>query len=64
MQGLDALLPVEIARKAESIGAQKTRLDALSLFVLAILAGAFIGPVHAFAGLIEAYEAHRALGEG
>ena len=43
MQGLDALLPVEIARKAESIGAQKTRLDALSLFVPAILAGAFIG---------------------
>jgi formate transporter len=43
MQGLDALLPVEIARKAERIGAQKTQLDGLSLFVLAVLAGAFIG---------------------
>jgi hypothetical protein len=31
MQGFDALLPLEIARKAESIGAQKTRLDATSL---------------------------------
>lgn len=43
MQGLDALLPVEIARKAEQLGAQKTRLDWLSLFGLAVLAGAFIG---------------------
>lgn len=31
-----------MARKAERIGAQKTRMDTLSLFVLAILAGAFI----------------------
>src|SRR5687768_10155919 len=37
-----ALLPVEIARKAETIGAQKAHLDTLSLFVLAVLAGAFI----------------------
>jgi len=43
MQGLDALLPAEIARKAETIGAQKTRLDAPSLLVLAVLAGAFVG---------------------
>jgi len=43
MQGLDALLPVEIARKAEQLGAQKTRLDGLSLFGLAVLGGAFIG---------------------
>lgn len=40
--GIDALLPVEIARKAERIGAQKVRVDALTLLVLAILAGAFI----------------------
>jgi formate transporter len=40
--GFDALLPAEMAQKAERIGAQKTRLDALSLLVLAILAGAFI----------------------
>jgi formate transporter len=43
MQSLDALLPDEIARKAERIGAQKTRLDVASLFGLALLAGAFIG---------------------
>jgi formate/nitrite transporter FocA (FNT family) len=41
--GIDALLPVEIARKAETIGADKTRLDFPSLMVLAILGGAFIG---------------------
>ena len=41
--GIDALLPVEIARKAEAIGAQKARTDIASLTVLAILAGAFIG---------------------
>ena len=40
--GLDALLPQEIAEKAEAIGIQKTRRDAVSLFVLGILAGAFI----------------------
>jgi len=39
---IDALVPAEIARKAELIGAQKTRLDFWSLLVLAILAGAFI----------------------
>jgi formate/nitrite transporter len=39
---IDALVPAEIARKAELVGAQKTRLDFWSLLVLAILAGAFI----------------------
>jgi formate transporter len=43
MQSLDALLPSEMARKAELIGAQKTRMDQVSLVALAILAGAFIG---------------------
>lgn len=42
MPGFDALLPAEMARKAEEIGALKTRLDLPRLFVLAILAGAFI----------------------
>ena len=41
-RAFDALLPAEVAQKAERIGAQKTRLDAISLLVLAILAGAFI----------------------
>lgn len=40
---IDALLPREIALKAEAIGVQKTRLDLLSLVALAVLAGAFIG---------------------
>lgn len=39
---IDALVPAEIALKAERIGAQKTRMDVWSLLVLAILAGAFI----------------------
>lgn len=40
--GIDALLPPEIARKAEMIGVQKTRMDTLSLLALGALAGAFI----------------------
>jgi formate transporter len=42
MQLLDPLLPAEMARTAERVGAQKTRLDTASLFALAVLAGAFI----------------------
>jgi formate transporter len=45
----DALLPAEMAAKAELLGIQKTRLDALSLFALAVLAGAFIS----FGGLFS-----------
>jgi len=41
--GVDALLPTDIARKAEAVGAQKARMDFASLIVLAVLAGAFIG---------------------
>ncbi len=40
---LDALLPSAIARKAEEIGVAKAGMNALSLLVLAVLAGAFIG---------------------
>ncbi len=40
--GIDALLPPEMARKAEAVGVQKTRLDVVSLLALAVLAGAFI----------------------
>ncbi len=39
---IDALLPQEVAERAESVGVQKTQRDALTLFVLGILAGAFI----------------------
>ena len=41
--GIDALLPAEIALKAEAVGVQKTGLDALTLMALGVLAGAFIG---------------------
>ncbi len=40
--GVDALLPAEMARKAEQIGAQKIREGALKLLTLAVLGGAFI----------------------
>ena len=40
---LDALLPAEIAQRAEQLGAAKTRLDWITLMALAVLGGAFIG---------------------
>jgi formate/nitrite transporter len=40
---MDALLPHEMAEKAETTGVRKAELPFLSLFALAILAGAFIG---------------------
>ena len=40
--GLDALLPPEMARRAEEVGVRKASLDDLSMFALAVLAGAFI----------------------
>jgi formate/nitrite transporter len=40
--GLDALPPVEVARKAEGVGVAKAAMPALDVFVLAVLAGAFI----------------------
>lgn len=39
---LDALLPAEIARQAEEVGVRKAKMDAVSLFTLAVLAGGFI----------------------
>lgn len=51
---IDALLPVEIARKAETIGAQKARLDGMSLVMLAVLAGAFIALGSMFATTVLA----------
>src|ERR1051325_9803026 len=40
---MEAPLPSEMARRAERVGVQKTRVDAWSLLVLSVLAGAFIG---------------------
>jgi formate/nitrite transporter len=39
---LDALLPAEIAHKAEDLGVKKATMDAVTMFTLAVLAGAFI----------------------
>lgn len=51
---LDALLPPQMAEKAELIGVEKTRLDIGSLLTLAILAGAFIGFGAMFSTLVVA----------
>jgi formate transporter len=39
---LDALLPADMAARAEEIGVKKANLDVVSMFALAVLAGAFI----------------------
>jgi formate transporter len=39
---LDALLPPEMARRAEEVGVRKAAMDATTTFTLAVLAGAFI----------------------
>jgi formate transporter len=41
-QLFDAVLPSQMAAKAEAVGVLKAGLDTASLFVLAVLAGAFI----------------------
>lgn len=52
--GIDALLPLEIAQKAENIGVKKANLDTWSMFALAVLAGAFIALGAAFSTTIVA----------
>ncbi len=39
---IDALIPAEMARHAEKVGVAKAALPAMTMFVLAVLAGAFI----------------------
>jgi formate/nitrite transporter len=50
----DALLPPAMAAKAEDLGVKKANLPALNMFVLAILAGAFIGIGAIFATTVSA----------
>jgi len=40
---MDALLPPAMAEKAENVGVAKANMDTMTMFMLAILAGAFIG---------------------
>jgi formate transporter FocA len=51
---LDALMPAEMAAKAEQIGVRKAGMDAVSTFVLAVLAGAFIALGGVFATTVTA----------
>ncbi len=46
---IDALLPAEMARKAEAIGVQKSEMPFWKTFALAVLAGAFIALGSVFA---------------
>jgi formate transporter len=65
-ESLDALLPAAMAEKAEQVGVQKANAPAFELFVLAILAGAFIALGAVFATTVATatgipYGVHRML---
>ncbi|MBM3144630.1 MAG: formate transporter FocA [Chloroflexi bacterium] len=49
---IDALLPAEMARRAEYIGVRKTETPMLRMFALALLAGAFIAMGAIFATIL------------
>jgi formate/nitrite transporter len=51
---IDALLPAEMAQRAEDIGAMKAQLNMYSMFALAVLAGAFIALGAVFATTVAA----------
>ncbi len=51
---IDALLPPEMARRAEVVGACKCRLPFWPLLTLAILAGAFIALGAVFSTIVSA----------
>jgi formate transporter len=51
---VDALLPAEIAKKAEDVGARKCHLPFWSLLALAVLAGAFIALGAVFSTTVSA----------
>jgi formate transporter FocA len=46
---VDALLPPDMARRAEAIGIRKAKLDFWTMFALAVLAGAFIAAAAVYA---------------
>ena len=51
---LDALLPPAMAAKAEDLGVKKANLNITNMFMLAMLAGAFIGVGAIFATTVSA----------
>ena len=52
--GLDALPPADVARRAETVGVTKATMGSLDVFVLAVLAGAFIALGAIFATTVSA----------
>jgi formate/nitrite transporter len=54
INSIDALLPAEMAERAEHVGVEKTRLDATSLMALAVLAGAFVAFGAMFSTIVSA----------
>lgn len=52
--GLDSLVPPDIAQRAEAVGVQKCELPFAKLFVLGVLAGAFIALGAVFATTVSA----------
>ena len=58
---IDALVPSEMARRAEYIGTRKAEMDGMAMFVLAVLAGAFIGMGAIFATTVATAGAGGAL---
>lgn len=51
---VDALMPAEMADKAEAVGIRKANMDFWTMFVLAVLAGAFIAAGAIFATTVSA----------
>lgn len=54
MEGIDALVPVEMAKKAEDVGVKKASLDAGRTLALGVLAGSFIALGAAFMTTVTA----------
>jgi formate transporter len=61
---IDALPPVKMAAKMEDVGVAKAKLKADTMFVLAILAGAFIGTGAIFATTVSTGLAAAGMGYG
>ena len=61
---IDAFPPVEMAHRMEEVGIQKTKLDAWTMFALAILAGAFIASGAVIATVVSTGLAEAGMGYG
>lgn len=62
--GIDALTPPEIAHRAEDLGVRKVQMNKLSILVLAVLAGAFIGLGAIFSTVVATGSAELPYGAG